>query len=583
MNYAKANRLFAVDAKYSDKWEEFFSLISEKQMKDEILWQLLVRQYVCKTDDVDEGWRGEYWGKLMRGGVLIYSHTKDEELYKVLTDAVLKILATQEENGRISAYSQKREFIGWDMWSRKYIMLGLEYFYDICSDVDLKNKIVKALIRHADYIIERVGYGEGQIRIRETSNFHLGYNAFSILQPIVKLYGLTKEDRYLSYAKQMVDAEFEEGGLFYYAKETDKYPFEYPVQKVYEMTSCFEGLLEYYQIVGNDEYLKTAMSYADKILEKDFAIIGASGGHDEYFDNSTKTQVIKTDINKFETCVTVTLMRFFAAIYKLTGEKRYIDAIERSFYNAYIGALTDSENLKGFAIPLFYSYSPVFQNERWVLMGGGKDLSSYAKFGCCIAIGAAGLGTVPTVGVCEDEDGITVALYIEGEYKLSDSKLVIQTDYPHDGRVKLMLSSATNSKKLKLRVPDWCEKCSINGVFVENEGFAEVEIMPNESVVFEMEMPYKLHSSKDVNSEVEETFAITRGPIVLCADSCEADLYKQYDLETVDGCAVGKYDGEKYSIALKSGKTLVMREYSKAGKCYYAPREISVWINCKKD
>ena len=194
-----------------------------------------------------------------------------------------------------------------------------------------------------------------------------------------------------------------------------------------------------------------------------------------------------------------------------------------------------------------------------------------------------GLGTIPAVGVCENEEGVTVGLYIAGEYQLSDARLAIQTDYPYDGSVKLTLLSASSSTKIKLRVPDWCEKCAINGVSVKNEGFVTIELMPGESVVFEMEMPYKIHSSKDVNPEVEEIFAITHGPIVLCVDSCESDLYKQYELETVDGFAVGKYDGEKYSVALKNGETLVMSEYAKAGKCYYLPREISVWINCKSD
>ena len=124
MNNDKIFQLNSVKTKYAKQWDNLFTFISEKQIKDDIIWQLLIRQYTNKTDDVDEGWRGEYWGKLMRGGALIYAYSKEKELYDVLTKAIEGMLAVQDEYGRFSSYSKSREFIGWDMWSRKYIMLG---------------------------------------------------------------------------------------------------------------------------------------------------------------------------------------------------------------------------------------------------------------------------------------------------------------------------------------------------------------------------------------------------------------------------------------------------------------------------
>lgn len=568
----------ASKAQYEGEWDKLFSFISEEQLKDKELWRLLIRPYIKKTDDADEGWRGEYWGKLMRGSAMIYAYSKDEELYKVLTDAVEGMLTTQEESGRFSAYSASNEFIGWDMWSRKYIMLGMQYFYSICKDEGLKSRMVYALEKHADYIMARVGNGEGKIPVRKTSDHHLGYNAFSVLQPFVKLYVLTGEERYLAYAKEMVEGEFAENGLFALAKENKLAPHEYPVKKAYEIMSCFEGLIEYYEVVGDKTCLAAAKNFADRILETDFSIIGACGGHDEYFDNSTKTQVLKTEVNKFETCVTVTLMKYVATLYRLTGEKKYLDAIERSFYNAYLGALIDVENKGGLAVPLFYSYSPVYQNERWTLMGGGKNISSYARFGCCISIGAAGLGIVPTVDVVEDEDGITVGLFIAGEYELPTATLRMETGYPYNGRVKLHVVKADGNKTVKLRVPDWCESFSIDREYKQENGFVCIELSENETVEYTMEMPYKVISSKTINPETEELFAIMRGPIVLCADACETDLYKSYALEMRDGYAVGAEINGGYGFKLADGKTLTLREYRKTGKDYYCPREMSVWL-----
>lgn len=568
----------AAKAQYEENWDKLFSFITKEQLTDSLLWELLIRQYAIKADDLDEGWRGEYWGKLMRGGAMIYAYSNDQVLYNALVDAVEGMLAMQEESGRISAYSAGREFIGWDMWSRKYIMLGMQYFYDICKEDALKEKIVCALKKHADYIMAHVGNGEGKIPVRKTSDYHFGYNAFSILQPFVKLYALTGEEKYLAYAKEMVEEEYMQGGLFALAKENKLAPHEYPVKKAYEMMSCFEGLVEYYEVVGDKVYLETAKNFADRILQTDFAIIGGCGGHDEYFDNSTKTQVLKTEVNKFETCVTVTLMKYIGTLYRLTGEKRYLDAIERSFYNAYLGALIDVKNVGGLAVPLFYSYSPVYQNERWTLMGGGKNISSYARFGCCIAIGAAGLGVIPTVGVVEEKDSIVIGMFIAGEYVLSNATIRIQTDYPYQGCVKISVTKANEKKKIALRIPDWCENFSMSKEYVVENGFAWVELSENEEIEYTMDMPYKVLSSKTVNADAEELFAVTKGPIVLCADSRETDIYKKYTLAMEEGYAVGVKTEEGYALKLADGSFLPMKEYRKTGKDYYAPYEVSVWL-----
>lgn len=40
------------------------------------------------------------------------------------------------------------------------------------------------------------------------------------------------------------------------------------------MTSCFEGLLEYYRIKKNERYKTASINYADRILGTAFTVIG---------------------------------------------------------------------------------------------------------------------------------------------------------------------------------------------------------------------------------------------------------------------------------------------------------------------
>ena len=54
---------------------------------------------------------------------MTWQYTGDQELYDILTETVRELLSFQEADGRISTYSRKEEFIGWDLWCRKYVLL----------------------------------------------------------------------------------------------------------------------------------------------------------------------------------------------------------------------------------------------------------------------------------------------------------------------------------------------------------------------------------------------------------------------------------------------------------------------------
>ena len=118
--------------------KETIDFIKENQLYDEELWTLAAEQFGSGLDSENDGWRGEYFGKLMRGACLICKYTVDERLYKILTSAVRSLLTKAESDGRLSSYSRDKEFCGWDMWGRKYAAVGLEYYYDICKDENLK-------------------------------------------------------------------------------------------------------------------------------------------------------------------------------------------------------------------------------------------------------------------------------------------------------------------------------------------------------------------------------------------------------------------------------------------------------------
>ncbi|MBQ8339707.1 MAG: glycoside hydrolase family 127 protein, partial [Clostridia bacterium] len=234
------DRLFAAPAgsfSYRGYLDQTVRFIEDIQLLQKPLWQKFVRVFteLPKPDTDDAGWRGEYWGKMMRGAAITYRYTQNPLLLRTMTETVRDMIAAAEQGGRISSYARERELRGWDMWSRKYIMLGLQYFYEICPDEALKKEVIACIKGEADVILATVGEEEGKKPITETSSFWHGQNSSSVLEPMVRLNNLTGEQKYLDFASYIVAA----GGnklenIFKTALENKTSPHEFEVIKAYE-------------------------------------------------------------------------------------------------------------------------------------------------------------------------------------------------------------------------------------------------------------------------------------------------------------------------------------------------------------
>ena len=159
------NKIVGAKIKTNGIMDNAVNFVIDNQLKGRASWEKTVEVFETREDSLDEFWRGEFFGKQMRGAALVYLYTKDEELYEILTDTVKALLTKQAELGRFSTYTVDKEFHGWDMWSRKYVLVGLTYYYSICKDEGLKATIIEACKKHLDYILSKIGKEEGKIEI----------------------------------------------------------------------------------------------------------------------------------------------------------------------------------------------------------------------------------------------------------------------------------------------------------------------------------------------------------------------------------------------------------------------------------
>ncbi len=590
--------------------QEAVTFIERNQICEVGLWQKFVSIFRLGQDgcgQVGVSWRSEYWGKMMRGAAMVLKYTKNEPMYEIIRDSVLDMLTCQDELGRISGYNTEEEFTRWDLWGRKYVMLGMMYFMEICEDGALNQKLVDSMCRQADYIIDRIG--PGKLDIRTCSKNWEGMNSCSILEPMVRLYKLTGKQKYFDFAEYIISTGFIQSANLIDLAEQGVAPYQYPVVKAYEMMSCFEGLLQFYYITGIQKYKTALLNFGQKIIEEEISIIGCSGCTHELFDH-TRVQQTQTDYQGIvqETCVTVTWMKFAASMLELSGESFYADRIEQSFYNAYMGALnTDRVPFYRKDLPCvpqvlpFDSYSPLTADRRGRKVGGYNHFDDRTFYGCCACIGAAGAGVIPQIAVMTSQSGVILQFYEKGQIctqtpKNQALKLSMDTAYPYNGAVKIIVEPETQENfEVALRIPAWCKAATVtcgNQTEPAQPGYYKIsktwekgdEILLN----LPMQVVKHLPDADQVNADAFAYY--TYGPIVLAADKrlCDpeqvldvvADADGVVDAKAVD-CLKIKEAHICFEVPLESGERVCLIDYASAGKTWTDDSKMAAWLRIK--
>jgi len=171
--------------------------------------------------------------------------------------------------------------------------------------------------------------------------------ATSVLEPFCLLYSRTGDKKYLDFAHEIVHQWESEDGPKLISKAGEDVALRFPKpeknwygleqgQKAYEMMSCYEGLLELYRLTGEEKYKQAVEAVWDNILKTEINIAGSGSSVECWFHG--KDHQTEPIYHYQETCVTATWIKLSQQLLRLTGESKYADAIETTYYNALLGA-----------------------------------------------------------------------------------------------------------------------------------------------------------------------------------------------------------------------------------------------------
>jgi uncharacterized protein len=461
-------------------------------------------------------WQSEFWGKWITSAILAYRYQPEPQLKDVLDKAVAGLMATQTPDGYIGNYSSDRQLEGWDIWGRKYCLLGLIAYYDITND---KN-VLQSASRLADHLIKELSDKEALI-VKKGN--HKGMAATSVLEPVCQLYVRTGEKRYLDFAEEIVRQWETADGPQLITKSNIDVAKRFPQpenwygpeqgQKAYEMMSCYEGLLELYRLTGRQEYRMAVEKTWQNILDTEINIAGSGASAECWFGG--KEHQVSPVYHYQETCVTVTWIKMSQQLLRLTGKAKYADAIEQAYYNALLGAM----NIDGSD---WAKYTP--------LSGERKHGSEQCGMGlnCCNASGPRGLYTFPLTVVMSATDGIQVNFFTDGKSLINtpanqNAEIIQSTNYPIDGKIVLKVEiPRAEEMSIRIRIPAWSTQTvlTVNGKPVDGLIAGEIAVIKRswqsgDEIELELDMQGRIIKQ----GKHPEHLALMRGPIVLARDA----------------------------------------------------------------
>lgn len=484
-------------------------------------------------DEKQNLWGSEFWGKWVQGAIGMYHFTHDAQLKEIISRAEDGLMACQLKDGYIGDYDAAHQLNGWDVWGRKYTLLGLIKWYQETGD----KRALKTAERLLGYTISQVGPdGKSIIDCGE----YMGMPPSSILEPTMFLYQITKNQRYLEFAKYIAQELNKPGGPELITKADVPVALRVPLkpgdawygkkngQKAYEMMSCYVGLLELFRVTADPTLLHAAETTWQHIVDEEINAAGSGASHECWYGG----KALQTRVSglTMETCVTFTWMQFCERLLEFTGDQKYADQIERTMYNALMASM------KGDGSQIV-KYTPL---EGYRQEG---EHQCNIPINCCNANGPRAFAMIPRVMYrLPAADRVDVNLFIPSQTTIEMGGQTIglsqQTNYPQDGKVQINVNPQHEAAfTLGLRIPAWSQQntVEVNGEKVEGVKAGQYCLIKRtwkagDRVTLNTDMRARL-------VELNHMQAIERGPVLLARDTRFRDGFVD------ETCEIPTHDG----------------------------------------
>ncbi|MBN1868460.1 glycoside hydrolase family 127 protein [Candidatus Sumerlaeota bacterium] len=537
-------------------WAEKFDLCRATMVPN--MWRLLsdtqfshaYNNFLVAAGLVEGRHRGPKWNdgdfyKWLEAAAYVCGLTRDKDL-DALIDEVAELLGkVQRPNGYIHtpvivaeksdgaadrAFGERMDF---ETYNLGHLMTTGCVHYRATGKTNLLDPARKA----ADFLVDYF----------KTARADLARNAVcpSHYMGAVEMYRTTGEERYRELARNLIEIRdlFKDGG----DDNQDRIPLREQTEAVGHAVRAnylYAGVADVYMETGDATLLDTLNALWKSVVFEKMYVTGACGA---LFDGASpygvKDQASITRTHQAygrqyelpnvtshnETCANIGNAIWNWRMLQITGEGRFADVMELVFYNSLLcGIGLDGKSF-------FYTNPMRVLKDQPYPLRWSRRRQPYIGCFCCPPNAVRTIAEMNSYAYSVSEDAVWVHLYGSNalETDLPDGgKIALEqeTDYPWDGRVRIVVRSAPSPDfALMLRIPGWAQGASIR----VNGQATDAEIKPGDycvlkrrwaagdAVELDLPMPVRFLEANPLVEETLNQVAVQRGPIVYCLESAD--------------------------------------------------------------
>ncbi|MDD5230450.1 MAG: glycoside hydrolase family 127 protein [Candidatus Marinimicrobia bacterium] len=365
---------------------------------------------------------------------------------------------------------------------------------------------------------------------------------------LIKLYHITKNEKYLELAMFFLEQRGDSTTHQLYGEYSqDHLPVTQQTEAVGHAVRAeymYAGMTDIAAIYQDSVYLNTLLKIWENIVTQKMYLTGGVGSrHDgEAFGDNYELPNL-TAYN--ETCAAIGSVCWNQRLFRLIGDSRYYDIIERTLYNGLISGIS----LDG---KKFFYPNPLESDGKYNFNQGAATRQPWFDCSCCPTNLIRFLPSVPELIYATDKDSIYINLFISSKAQVVINKkkieLIQQTAYPWSGGINITVNPAQKMNfTLKVRVPGWAHNETVPGdlytyldnnpapvrLFINSQeqkialkkSYVEITRKWSQGDKIELRLPIavrKVVSHPNVDDNLDK-IAFECGPIVYCAEEIDND------------------------------------------------------------
>jgi len=364
---------------------------------------------------------------------------------------------------------------------------------------------------------------------------------------LVKLYHITGNEDYLLLSKKFLDlrGDSQRREVFgdYWQDHQPVVEQNEAVGHAVRAVYMYAGMADIAAIFKDQDYLNAIHTLFDNVVNKKVYITGGLGARHQgeaFGDNYELPNLTAYS----ETCAAIGGVYWYDRMFRLTGDAKYYNILERTLYNALIAGIS----LEGTE----YFYPCALESDgEYQFNRGHCTRAPWFDCSCCPSNLMRFIPYVPNLIYATNESGhIYVNLFTSNQATIpvngKNIKIEQETNYPWEGTVKVKVKADSPQPiMVKFRIPGWVRNEVMPGslyTYNNEPGEAWTVLLNGEPVETQLdEMGYLCISRQWNDDEVELNFpmnarqviaderiegnqgltAITYGPLVYCMEEVD--------------------------------------------------------------